>query len=491
MAQRIFNPKRFQVYQDFQINPLEVQTAWGDNWAVNTTQTPGVAGIISNPSNEAGHAGLVQLNHPGTGYEELAITVGRAMPLKEWKRIAITLRVNDPLVATDGGVLGFIKSGAAAWADGAANWEIYGGLTTEFYAVTRYNSNGSLSTTTTVPASEVDVEEFHTFEVEIDYPNRRIHFYLDGVEKAEATPTASLWDVNVHPTIWIWWDAMATRSLLLDEFAFSTAAWEDSLDSQNGLPTCRIERPTESHLYDDFLFDPTTVKRVGEARWYAQDSSGDACDSTPTPVAGHPGIVRLTAIDQTTFSDAFLDSGLTSGTRKTFPPRSLKRVAITYKPTAIRTAHGDGADGPTFNSFDNSMSLGVSPGSYGEGRWYLTCSPLAGSDKQYVDLERLPLPDGNTWYTVELRFNYPNVQLVVNGDPCAEITPNDTWWDTLTHFVPCYSYTDETPPTNVWIDIDEVLIEFQPDTSDERPETHTEALDRRQRGSATIRTDNF
>lgn len=497
--QRLPN-RSWQVYQDFQApnfpTPADPNNQTdGALIAYNRTHSAEVPTEVG--AAVAGHPGIVKVafKSDGSATQRINIRVGQKCMLKDLKRFGITLKTDDSTGST-GYLIGFgssVNNPASTmffynYRPGAAGTGVtiqrgvsgnpqYSELYNDDFA---YNSdeNGILSDPTLI--------DWHTLEVELDYAGRRATFFINDDFAGMVTVEEAQWDREMHP--FVQFLNSKTANIYIDELAFSTVAWEANQDE-------RIQDPQDYDIHDDFLVGTTATAKAGEERWASAASDLSACDSTPSPIAGHPGLVTLTCVDQTTFGDAGLSSDTTN---PSFKPRDLARFGVTWKPAALTADVGLGEGQECCevwaDSIFNKIHLGLG---YGGGlNWHVYM--LVDSVETFVAIptDLAPVPDGDTWFKCEGFFDYANrkIKYVINDVPVWEGTISDeAWWSLGMILFPAYLYTEErVDPTTFSCVVDEVAIKFQPDTTDERPETNIRELDGRERfNTNTTRTDNF
>jgi hypothetical protein len=236
-------------------------------------------------------------------------------------------------------------------------------------------------------------------------------------------------------------------------------------------------------LYDDFLMGLTATKKAGELMWRAEASDASAVATVPTAIDGHPGVVKVTAVDQTGWGDAFLDSATS------FLAKDLKRFVVVYKPNTILQSVQEAADVCTAYGSQNIAFL--SPGGYqiGDNRWYLSTriENVAANDV-IDDSLNIPMPDGDTWFVCELHFDYANQKIwgVINGVKVAEkVITSSTFWNIPMKLIPVYAYTERGTIADHYVVIDQVAVEFNNDLTDARPDDAVQTL-----RPGTTRTDN-
>lgn len=510
-------PKRsYQVYEDFRAKtfptPADDQAQTDGKWmAYNRTSNASVPVALSTAgaplANPVGHPGIIQCAaDPAAAATQLyVLRAGQKAPLKDWGRFGITAKYISPILDNGTGfVLGFMSelaSFSVAYNTYAGFWNHLdtADLNTQVIIVPAWSTSGSIygevatdnfnynTSKNKIPLyieTDPTLADWFTLELEVDYDNNQLRYYVNGVYRGASTPNPAMWTEQLCPYI-VLNGTKATSGLYIDELAFSTAAWEKQNRRVNRIPD--IE---SWDLYDDFLLNRSGAKRAGEQGFYEQNSTGNSTAVIPSAVDGHPGVIKLqaNASEVGGYSDDFLDTSVTA-THLDFLIKDLKRVAVTFKPDAPTKGMQDAADACSVNTVDNGYNIALSWG-YDQGYWELVANtrgvgPLAVKP---IPLSVLPLPDGNTWFVCVLEFNYPTVTAVVNGVIVAQITVPDVIWNSLGHTTPVYLYTVNHTPNYTCL-VDEVAIEFNHDleTSDERREDATNTL----KGATTIRKDKY
>lgn len=480
-------PKRsWQVYQDFQAPNFPTPAEPDDQTdgaliAYNRTHTAEVPTELGTAV--AGHPGIVKIafDAAGNAIQRINIRAGQKSKLKDWKRFGITLKTDDSSGST-GYYLGFgssVNNPTYAmflynYQPGSGNVTIQRGVGGDPQYAELYNDDFLYLDTENIIESDPTLVDWHTLEVELDYPNRRATYFINGKFAGMVTVEEAQWSRDFHPFIQL--NANKTANIYIDELAFSTLAWETEQSE-------RIADPQDYDLHEDFITPNPFLFTSTE---------GSTPISIPDPVAGHPGLIRLTSIDDGAFGDAMLGS-FAGAAKHTVKPRDLKRFTVVMKPE-VANGSVDYIELCGVQK-DGNNGFFIVPTDFGPyASWYVNYKLDGVTVSKNIALDLATLPDGDTWFKVECQFDYSTltIKVFINDVPCAELTPPDAWWNLVTHLNPVYLYTERATTTDFKCLVDEVAVEFQPDATDERPETDIRDLDSRERyNTNTTRTDNF
>jgi hypothetical protein len=254
MATRLSQAKPWQFYEDFLVCPVWPTPANPDDqtdgrWiAYNSTHTAEVPTSV--PAAEAGHPGLQKFSFKTDGdpTQTVQVRVGQKAQLKDWARFGVTCKAPHTS-SSEGFYFGFGDDSAPTEVvffydykpSGVSHVAIAAGVDLG----AQYNEMGNESFEYAESmAIQYDLlkEEWHSYEVEVDYANRMISFFIDGAHKGSVSvPEETAWETELRP--FFQFKYPADESITLDEVAFSTASFLTAELPEAEITASRTLRP--------------------------------------------------------------------------------------------------------------------------------------------------------------------------------------------------------------------------------------------------------
>jgi hypothetical protein len=236
MATRLSQAKPWQFYEDFLSCPVWPTPANPDDqtdgrWiAFNTGHNLEVPNSV--PAAEAGHPGLQKFSFKtdGDATQTVQVRVGQKAQLKDWARFGATCKATYSS-DTCGFYFGFGDDSAPTevvfFYDykpvGASHVAIAAGVDLG----AQYNEIGNEDYDYGVETAiqhDLLKEDWHTYEIEVDYPSRTITFYIDGARHGQlSVPEEAAWETELRPFFQLKYPR--AESITFDEVGFSTASF--------------------------------------------------------------------------------------------------------------------------------------------------------------------------------------------------------------------------------------------------------------------------